>query len=319
MKKVFITGASGCIGHYMTENLIQQTNHELYLLVRNPDQLQFDYQARSGIHLLRGSLQEIDQFKDLLATIDVAILAATSWGGEEESYQINVIKTKELISYLNPDLCEQVIYFSTASILDRQNQPLPEAAELGTTYIRTKYLCYTQLKELEIFPKITTVFPTLVFGGDKNKPYSHLSGGVKDVVKWINLIRWFKADGSFHFIHGEDIATVITYLVNHPPSAEEPHDLVLGMKPMTANQTVKEICNYLGKRIYFRVPLTLGLANFFIKVFNLKMADWDRFCLNYRHFTHKDYVNPSTFGLSNYCTDVIDIFKVSGINYNSNQ
>jgi nucleoside-diphosphate-sugar epimerase len=56
MKRIFITGASGCIGHYMTEALIQNTNHELYLLVRNPDKLKFDYQARPGIHLLVGDM-----------------------------------------------------------------------------------------------------------------------------------------------------------------------------------------------------------------------------------------------------------------------
>ncbi|MDE5120331.1 MAG: SDR family oxidoreductase, partial [Trichodesmium sp. St19_bin1] len=38
-KRIFITGASGCIGHYIVEFLIQNTHHELYLLVRNPDKL----------------------------------------------------------------------------------------------------------------------------------------------------------------------------------------------------------------------------------------------------------------------------------------
>lgn len=45
-KKIFITGASGCIGHYLVETLIQQTNHELYLLVRNRDKLKIDSKAR---------------------------------------------------------------------------------------------------------------------------------------------------------------------------------------------------------------------------------------------------------------------------------
>ncbi len=313
MKKVFITGSSGCIGHYMVEDLLQKTDHELYLLIRNLDKLQFDYQANPRIHIIRGGLENIEPYQNLLKTIQVAILAATSWGGEEESYRINVVKTQELINYLDPHLCEQVIYFSTASILDQNNQPLREAGAIGTTYIRTKFQCYTQLNQLEIFPKITTVFPTLVFGGETNKPYSHLSGGIKDVVKWIDLIRWLKADGSFHFIHAKDIASVITYLVNHPPSEEKSKDLVLGMNPLTANETVEAICRYLHKTIYFQIPLTLGLANFFIKVFNLKMAAWDRFCINYRHFTYQKYVNPATFGLKNYCSNVIDIFKVSGI------
>jgi nucleoside-diphosphate-sugar epimerase len=44
-KKVFITGASGCIGHYLIEHLIQETDWELYLLIRNPEQLKFERSA----------------------------------------------------------------------------------------------------------------------------------------------------------------------------------------------------------------------------------------------------------------------------------
>lgn len=53
MKRIFITGASGCIGHYITEALIQQTDHELFLLVRNPQKLRLKYLDRSRVHLLR--------------------------------------------------------------------------------------------------------------------------------------------------------------------------------------------------------------------------------------------------------------------------
>lgn len=318
MKKIFITGSSGCIGHYLVENLIQNTDHELFLLVRNPDKLQFDPQARTGIHLLQGDLEGIEQFFPLISTMDVVILAATSWGGITEAYEINVVKMLQLMQQLDPSVCEQVIYFSTASILDRHSQPLPEAGDIGTNYIRTKYACYTRLGELPIAEKITTVFPTLVFGGDENKPYSHLSGGLEEVIRWVDLIRWLKAEGSFHFIHAYDIAQVVAYLVDHPPSSSASRDLVLGHDPHTVNITVEEICQYLDKKIYFRIPLSLGLANFFIALFRLKMAEWDRFCLDYRHFTYKDPVNPATFGLKPYCATITDILKVTLVDDKSN-
>ncbi|HET8679970.1 MAG TPA: NAD-dependent epimerase/dehydratase family protein, partial [bacterium] len=38
-KRIFVTGATGCIGHYVTDALIRETDHELYLLVRNPSRL----------------------------------------------------------------------------------------------------------------------------------------------------------------------------------------------------------------------------------------------------------------------------------------
>jgi nucleoside-diphosphate-sugar epimerase len=320
-KRIFLTGASGCIGHYIAEALIQETDHELYLLVRNPEKLGFDYEARPGITILQGDLRHIERFGNLLKTMDAAILAATAWGGSQESFDINVIKTIRLMELLDPTVLGQVIYFSTASVLNRENQLLKEAGQLGTEYIRSKYDCLGRLSKLAIAPKITTLFPTLVLGGDANKPYSHLSSGITDVVKWVDVIRWFKADGSFHFIHARDIAQVVRYLIDHPlthnlteeANAVPSNRLVLGNQPLTVNQAVEEVCAYLGKKIYFRVPLSLWLANFFIVLFRIQMAAWDRFCLNYRHFTYQNPVNPGTFGLPTYCATFTDVLKISGI------
>lgn len=307
-----MTGASGCIGHYISEALIQETNHELFLLVRNPHKLQINTQARPEISVLQGDMQNISQFADLLSTIDTAILTATAWGGDI-TFEINVLKTIELINLLNPARCEQVIYFSTASVLDRYNQPLKEAGEIGTDYVSSKYACLQRLSQLELAPKITTVFPTLVLGGDEHKPYSHLTSGIPQVTKYINLIRFLKADGSFHFIHGRDIATVIKYLVDNPPQENSPRRLVLGQAQLTVNEAVEEVCAYLRKRIYFRIPLSLSLANLIIAVFRIQMAAWDRFCMNYRHFSYKNVINPASFSLPNYCATMSDVLKISGV------
>ncbi len=309
--RIFLTGSSGCIGHYITETLIKETDHELFLLVRNPDRLQFNLKERPGIHLIKGDLSQIEEQADLLDTIEIAILLATSWGGEEESYHINVNKSMTLLKLLNPSICQKVIYFSTASILGRDNQPLEEAGTIGTLYVKTKYLCYTQLEQLEIAPKITTLFPTFVFGGDENKPYSHISGGLPDILKLLNLIRWFKADGSFHFIHAQDIARIVKYLVDNPQYKER--QLVLGNAATTVDQAVAEFCQALNKKIYFQMPLSFGLANFFIFLFRLQMAPWDRFCMNYRHFVYEKTTTPATFGLVNYCPTVKDILKTRGL------
>jgi nucleoside-diphosphate-sugar epimerase len=320
-KRIFLTGASGCIGQYITEALIQETNHELYLLVRNPAKLGVDCTARPGITILQGDLRQIERYDDLLKTMDVAILAATAWGGSQESFDINVVKTIRLMEMLDPSVCEQVIYFSTASILDQNNNLLKEAGQLGTDYIRSKYDCLGRLSKLAIAPKITTLFPTLVLGGDANKPYSHLSSGIADVVKWVDIIRWFKAEGSFHFIHARDIAQVVRYLIDHPFAYDvteetdvmSPSRLVLGNQRLTVDQAVEEVCAYLGKKVYYRIPLSMALADLFVVLFQIQMAAWDRFCLNYRHFSYQNPVNPETFGLSTYCRTFTDVLKVSGI------
>ncbi len=311
-KRIFVTGASGCIGHYLSETLIQDTDHELFLLVRNPEKLKVDTQVRPNVNVLQGDMQDIRHFAGLLKTIDVAVLTATAWGGAG-TFDINVVKTLELVNYLDPAICEQVIYFSTASVLDNKNQPLKAAGELGTDYIRSKYDCLQKISNLAIAPKITEVFPTLVLGGDSNKPYSHLTPGIPEVTKYIDYIRCLQADGSFHFIHARDIATVIRYLIDNPPQENESRQLVLGQAPLTVNQAIEELCAYLGKKIGFRIPLSFSLANLLIVLFRIRMAAWDRFCMNYRHFTYHQFVNPDSFGLPNYCATISDVLRISGV------
>jgi len=312
-KRIFVTGASGCIGHYVVESLIQETNHELYLLLRNPEKLKVDYKARPGITVLQADIREIERFGSLLKTMDVAVFIATSWGGAEEVYETNVVKTIEMMKLLDPEKCEQIIYFSTASILNRNNQPLKEAGEIGTDYIRSKYMCFQQISELAIAPRITTLFPTLLIGGDAHKPQSHISSGIPQVERFLWLLRFFHVDASFHFIHGKDIAQIVRHLIDHPPGQGESRQLVLGNQPLTVNQAIEESCAYLNKRIYFQIPLTVRVANLLIKLFRIQMAPWDRFSMSYRHFTHRYVVNPETFGLPTYCATFADVLKISGV------
>jgi len=315
-RRILITGASGSIGHYVTEALIQETDLELYLLVRNPSKLRLNTQSRPGITVLPGDMRDITQFADLLKTIDVAVLAASEWGGPG-AFDINVTKPLELLSLLDPATCQQVIYFSTASILDRHHQPLKEAGELGTYYIRSKYDCLQRLPGLAIAPRITILFPTLVVGGDAEKPYSYFSDALPKVAKWMNLIRFLSLDGSFHFIHGRDIAQVVRYLIDHPATGREPRSFVLGQEPLTVDQAVEEICAYLDKKIYFRIPVPLLLAKLVLILSQSRITAsdraWDRFCLSYRQCGYAHPTNPASFGLPNYCATLTDVLQLSGI------
>ncbi len=316
--RILVTGASGCVGHYVSETLIQNTDHELFLFVRNPAKLKLDTAARPGIHVIQADMQDIEQQADLLKTIETAVLTAAGWGGQT-AFDINYTKTHALLDLLDPQVCQQVIYFSTESVLDRENQLLPEAGKIGTDYIMSKYQCLDKITKSANIPnhiaaKVTAVFPTLVLGGDGQKPYSFLSADLPNVTKYAGLLQWFTADGSFHFIHAKDIAEVVRYLIAHPDVADKfDRRLVLGNKLVTAEDGITEICAYFGKKSPFRIPLSVSLANFFIKLFKIQMAEWDRFCLDYRHFSHANPVSPATFGLPSYAPTITDIFRTRGI------
>jgi nucleoside-diphosphate-sugar epimerase len=312
-KRIFVTGASGCIGHYIADQLIRNSDHELFLLVRDPSKLKFDLQSRPGIHLIQGDMRSIADQKDLLSTIDTAILIATSWGDAEETQTINVTKPLELIEYLDPDRCQQILYFSTASILNRQNEPLAEAGAVGTDYIRTKHQCHEKLLQSPWKPKITTIYPTLVFGGDDRFPKSAITAGLPDVVKWMKLAKFLKADASFHFSHAYDIAQVTCYFVDHPPQEGDRRDIVTGHDRYNVQRVIEEACEYLNEPIYFQLPLTPWLIDVIIKVFNIEIAAWDRFCMVHRHFTHQNVTNPATYGLTPLAPKLGDILKTCGV------
>ena len=91
MKRLFITGISGCIGHYVADELMRYADYELFFLVRNPQKLQFDLSAFPHAHIVEGDMSRIEEHEELLKSMDVAVLIATSWGDPKESFEINVV------------------------------------------------------------------------------------------------------------------------------------------------------------------------------------------------------------------------------------
>ncbi|MDE5086374.1 MAG: NAD(P)-dependent oxidoreductase, partial [Trichodesmium sp. St16_bin2-tuft] len=124
-----------------------------------------------------------------------------------------------------------------------------------------------------------------------------------------------KVDGSFHFIHAADIAQVVSYLVEHPPHSKELQKLILGNPKVTVNQVVEEVCAYLKKRIFFRFSLAPWLIEVIISVFKIQVAAWDRFCLEYRHFTYQNPINPASLKLPSYCPAIPDILRTRNLNF----
>lgn len=301
-KRIFITGGSGCVGHYLAELLIQQTEHELFFLVRNPSKLKFNFQSRPDVHLILGDLQDLTPYLQLLPTMNSAVLLATQWGGED-TFKVNVTANLRIMQALNPQVCEQVIYFSTASILDQQLRLLPQAKTLGTEYIRSKVACYEELPKLPIYDRLTVMFPTLIFGGGKDKPATHIATGLDQLPRYLRWARWVRADGCFHFIHAQDIAQVLMYYLAHPGG--EFRQFVLGNEVVWLNDALQELCAYFGIRIPpWRLNLTPRRVAFLMGVarwLGAQFIPWDDFCAEYRYFRYEPVMHPRRLGLPSHC------------------
>jgi len=312
MGPILITGASGCVGHYVVDHLLQLTDRPLWLLVRDPNKLQFPWRNHPQIEVLQGDLRDLDRFADRLKQVQTAMLVATCWGGPE-TFEVNVGQNQALMDALDPDRCEQIIYFSTASVLGRDGHLLAEALQFGTDYIRSKAECTQHLVDRPLADRITAVYPTIVLGGDATKPYSEPTKGLPEALRYIRLIRRLKVDGSFHFVHAADIAQVVCHLALNPPSEPGPRHLVLGQAAMTANELVDTASQVLkGRPARLKIPLSVGLADRLIDWFNIEMGPWDRFCMAYRHFTYDRVVSPASFGLETAYPTLADILRQYG-------
>jgi hypothetical protein len=82
---------------------------------------------------------------------------------------------------------------------------------------------------------------------------------------------------------------------------------VLGNAAVTVQQAIEALCRARNLRILFQVPLSLGLANVLIILFRIQVAQWDRFCLTYRHFTYQHPVSPRMFELHPHAETITEL------------
>ncbi|MAR08094.1 MAG: NAD-dependent epimerase [Cyanobium sp. NAT70] len=321
--RILVTGASGCVGQYISRWLLDHTEAELLLWLRDPQKLTAVPPNHPRIRLLIGDLRNTDRFIAELTTVTRLIHTATAWGDPERAEQVNVVAVKRMLQLLNPAVIEQIIYFSTASILDRNLQPLPQALAYGTEYIQTKARCLQDLETHPLADRIIAVFPTLVFGGrlDGTSPFptSYLTQGLAEASQWLWLARWLRADASFHFIHAEDIAricgqfTTTSHQPNREPGQGALRRIVMGQPAISVNDAVATLCRWRGVRRTPGIPLWPWLIEFLIRILPIDINEWDRFSIRQRHFIHEPASPPERFGSTSHAASLEEVLADSGL------
>ena len=325
MKKqlILITGASGCVGQYTAEWLLRNSNVDLLLWLRDPKKLKAINSNEPRVKLLVGDLRESNRFINELSKVTGVIHTATAWGDPNRAYEVNVLAVKQLLNKLNPSTIQQIIYFSTASILDKNLRPLPEAFKFGTEYIQSKAICLSELELHPLSSKIIAVFPTLVFGGrvdgESLFPTSYLTEGLKEAIKWLWLARWFRAFSKFHFIHAADIAFMCGHLATHPcslaPKAKYKTitKFVFAQPALTIDQAIATLLQWVKLSRTPTIPLWSWLVEILVKILPIELTNWDRFSIKQRHFIHEPITNPESFGGKSYAKSLNEVLFNSGI------
>ena len=108
--RILITGASGCVGQYTASWLLEHSDAELLLWLRDPSKLSAVSADHPRVHLLVGDLRDSDRFATELATVNRVIHTATAWGDPERAQQVNVVAVKRMLSLLDPSKLQPVSY-----------------------------------------------------------------------------------------------------------------------------------------------------------------------------------------------------------------
>ena len=212
--RILITGASGCVGQYTASWLLEKSNAELLLWLRDPSKLTAIAADHPRVHLLVGDLRESDRFASELATVNRVIHTAT-WGDPERAQQVNVVAVKRISAGSTPTSCSRWCIFHRKH--SRSASPTCQKPWPTAEYIQTKAQCLQELERHPLAERIMAVFPTLVFdgrvGGTSFPQLPHRRTGRSE--QWLWLARFLRADANFHFIHAADIAAICVPWLPH--------------------------------------------------------------------------------------------------------
>lgn len=313
-QRLLITGATGCVGQYLVDELLANSPHHLVLLVRNPSKLP-DFGADAArITVIQADVTDVAGYRDRLGRIDAAFLIAACWGGPETE-AVNLTANLELTDLLAQSGAARVFYFATASVLDHEHALLKPAWELGSDYVRSKYRLVTRMEERAGGIDVVGLFPTIIVGGGADgKPLSHFANLLHEARPYMRLACALSAEGKLHHIHARDIARVARRMLDAPRAAEASgRRVVLGNPAVTIDQFLGELRSYFGYWSPVRLRLTDRLAEFFIKLFRIKPSPWDRYCMHHRDMSHRDPVSPATLGLQTHAPDMAAQLRAVGI------
>lgn len=161
-KRILLTGATGFMGTHLLYELLQQTNADIYLLIRGTSEadckkrlqkkLQFyfpdvpvyqNYQQR--IHVLKGNLvkpkmgMSQQQYSEIAATIDCIVNPAANvkFYGEKADFEVNEKGVQRLIDFACTDAQKDIHHVSTIGLGFGHGRPYTEdeiSEEVVSTY-----------------------------------------------------------------------------------------------------------------------------------------------------------------------------------------
>lgn len=203
MKTGYVTGATGCVGRNLVEELIKE-NWDVVILHRRSSDI-------SRLKGLKVRFQEVDLYdlqsvgKSIPSNINAIFHVAgntSHWSAEApQQWKDNVLATRNLVQVALEKKVNRFIFTSTGATLSYQGLDEKLAAEINPPYVRTK-----RLAELEVYAGVeqgldaVVLHPIIVVGAYDYNSYSQI---------FLNMEKSkvnFAFPGKIAFCHARDVA-----------------------------------------------------------------------------------------------------------------
>jgi len=229
MNKIFITGATGFIGHKLVQKLLEKQDEgealELYCLIRDPKKIPAPLLSR--ITVLKGDHANLHEHRHIIEGCHYIFhVGARSKLGDGVAYQAdNVDFTRELVAIAEAATnLKRFVFTSSIGAVDRAvdddcNRPLSEESLSNpqSDYGRSKRLC-EEILQSSMLPYII-VRPTWVYGpGMRND--SHIRVFIEAVIHG-KLFTKINFPGNVSLIHVDDLVDALIFLAHHSASVRE--------------------------------------------------------------------------------------------------
>ena len=276
MKKVLVTGATGFLGKYVVEELVEH-GYQVRAFGRNSKVGRS--LENTSVSFFQGDLTNADDVTEACKEMDLVVHAgalSTVWGPWEDFYQANVLGTKYVLEACRQVGMQRLVYVSSPSIyaapkdqLAIKESDVPEENNLNN-YIRSKLASEKLFKDYPDVPSII-LRPRGLFG----------IGDTSILPRVINLSQKIGipliGDGRqlMDMTCVENVALAIRLSMEVPEAKGEVYNITNG-EPRAFRDLLEESLTGLGYPIKYRkIPAFLlsGIASsleFLYKTLNLK-------------------------------------------------
>lgn len=154
LKKYLITGATGYIGHLLTEQLLKEAN-EITVIIRNKDK--FESLADDRIHIIEGDicdvvlLDKVEESYDYLIHCAALTRSAYMMSNPVEVADAIVVGTKNMLELATRCDVKSMVYLSSMEVYGKiscENGKRVEESELGQLDINNVRSCYPMAKRM---------------------------------------------------------------------------------------------------------------------------------------------------------------------------